>query len=222
MNCDRVFDLLTSPTAPADEDGSVIESHLGQCQECRELADGIGPATILLRHDAAEDEAAEDLVPFGPAAEGDRKATAARKQDGANVGGVRRSSPSPLVGNKWIACLAAALFVGVLLGVTFERIKDATRNSVGLGLSFPIEDGGATPASPIAQEKAVRFAKGMRTSLQLPSACRVLDTQGHAPTCTFICCTTCHAAGSGQKVRAPVSRLARACQSCHTNNKDEG
>ncbi len=229
MNCDQVFDILTRgpfPTGNASCDVPV-EAHLGECPECRRLAEALRPAVELFQ-EAVDPEESRDLPGYWCAVATDRQSPA--------LSYTRETEPSPTVPLSAASAagqahwsvhhgwrMAAMLALGVTAGALFssgalERV-DWSPQGVKAALV----------ASPAADEHQPRLTKSQRMELAvLPAACyRYLPDP--APRYTMRqdqllngaklghlnCCSGCHNAASDTVPSAATQRVAQSCQMCH-------
>jgi hypothetical protein len=203
LNCDEVFETLTSGCRAARED-EALQEHLECCAECRQLADATGPASDLF----AEVLRVKELDRCGAVSVANRVLSRLEtEQSEALVESHRRSFLS-LSGHAWSQLGAAAailLALGGLFWATNPGVQ-AQRQELAALPAFTSPLGRA--AHP-TQHGLLHLA-----SLQLPEACR-LPAAASREAAAFQCCTRCHHGGDLLPAVRLVAFSQQSCVACH-------
>jgi hypothetical protein len=229
IHCDEVFDILTRGPFPtgAPSDG-IVESHLNQCDACRQLAEALRPAIELLQEAIAPEESGDLPRYSGPrySGPGTEPGSPWSQADAPGVKtkpkrAVRRAhrAAAALEPAAWpwrsAAKFVAAACVGLVLagllrqviasGGAMHRGEAQTVAAAGWRLE---EDGrqwaaehhlAAACLKPVAERTVTaRAAAGESQGLQLA------------------CCLGCHAAATELRVsRAHIGAFVQTCRACH-------
>lgn len=231
--CDEVFDILTRGPFPtgAPSDG-IVESHLTQCDACRQLAEALRPAVELFQEAVTPEESrtlpaywgesTSNLTPWlsiekiAPSQVAQRTRRAARP--GART---RRLPPFSSFSLRPAARLAAALLLGMALAGLLRQLGSAG-DDFQLATAAPSETDGKTRWL-LAERGAQWFERN-----QLSEQC-IADASGPrlvaAPggnrsavgSIELACCSSCHvASGSVRRMTSrATSTLVTACRACH-------
>ena len=203
MNCDRVFEILTSGPFPRDDESdSQVETHLAICHNCRQLAEALRPAIRMIHESIVEER---DSLPSyaGPMTpRGNRIMEQIRAAD-TNSRPWRRkegqTTSSPRLAS-WNLALAPVGMIALIL--------------VAYGAKDHVP---ATPAD--------------LSGLGLPNACHDVPNStteandGSRPNSasTYYCCTHCHSAKHSEIPQfATISKLIQACGACHESAPNDG
>lgn len=220
MKCDQVFSILTRGPFPTGvtADDFQVDQHLHVCQECRELAEALRPATALfhesLTHEAQRATAGAELPSYlGSLPE---LATASRTELRGQSTSTRTGWFSYLPANqaapedpdsRW-APTAIVLAIAVFLMVGIQL----TRRSADPPYQQPSPSISATVYQPDVEEREL-LAK------LLPVAC--LPTHESAVALPdHQCCTRCHHSDSekvhrGASLANQIATLSAMCYVCH-------
>lgn len=222
MNCDDVFDRITSGGADAESDPAV-EAHLARCARCRSLVEALEPALELFREAEIEEGAAAGEA-FAPSPDGVAGRGAARR---GFRGEPLSSKGSEGISHGTLLRMAAAVVLGVALGGALPgwgRLDAGRETAPVIGARsdvLPDGDGnlGRSQAAGLADAGALGIA----------AACleRALPGFGAdpvpaaAPTqvamADLACCSNCHSSlvGHIEHGAAALSKVAQSCAMCH-------
>ncbi len=203
LNCDEVFETLTSGYDAVRED-EALQEHLEYCAECRRWAEATGPASDLF----AEVLRANELDRCG--AESVANCVLARletEQDQALVESHSRSFLS-LSGHAWSQLGAAAAILLALGGLFWAASpsEQALRQELAALPAFTSPLG--QPTHP-TEHGLLHLA-----SLQLPEAC-LSSTVAFQEAAMFHCCTRCHHGGDMLPAVRLVAFTQQSCVACH-------
>lgn len=223
MNCDDVFDRITSGEFAPAQDASV-ESHLARCPRCRSLVEALQPALELFRE--AEVEEGSGYDGYSSSGDDDRPA---RRPVRRGVRGMPPTEAGDGLSQAALVRMAAAVILGVALGgavTVWGRIDSAPQvaspsiGARGNELHDPGDRGGF-----IAKVRNVApLDVGL---LGMVVACRG-EALPAAPDRTplpsmlvaaanLTCCSDCHSSlVDGIDVAdAALAKLAQSCAQCH-------
>jgi len=202
LDCDAVFDALTSGCATAREDEALRE-HLDCCAECRQLAEAMEPAVDVFanesraaeRHSASAVSLANKVLAHVDA---ERSSVLAESH---------RRCLLYLNAHAWSQLGAAAavlLALGGLFWATSPR-EDAAQLAVLPAFTSPL----ARPTEP-TEHGLLHLA-----SLQLPSICLTPTAVSKDAAAVIQCCTRCHRSGEMVPVVRLVAFSQQSCVACH-------
>lgn len=201
MNCDRAFDLITSPSERND---SELQHHLQGCPRCRDLVEMFAPALHLL-------EEAGPGVAFGPDGEmlywsSDRLDDQAPEQPQTRRGSSRYDCPE-----YWQAVEAQQRRRGYQEGLKVAGFLSLIALfSVGLAII------GRDNATPLAQVAAIATETCLRR-----------DTDGKDSAPALAACIACHLDETENSkltddANIRVRALVQRCVTCHLELKRPG
>ena len=203
LNCDEVFEALTSGGDAANEDEALHE-HLECCAECRQLAEVTEPASGLF----AEALRANEMDRCGAESVANRVlARLEAEQSEALVESHRRSFLS-LSGHAW-SQLGAAAAVLLALGGLFWAASPGEQTLRQELAALPAFTSPLGQATPPTEHGLLHLA-----SLQLPEACRFPAAASRDAT-KFQCCTRCHHEGETLPAVRLVAFSQQSCVACH-------
>ncbi len=229
MNCDQVFDILTRgpfPTGTACDSG--VESHLAECDSCRQLAEALRPALELFQ-EAVDPDESRDLPGYWCALVADRKQPVVSYAQELELPRVApRAWEQPALKERLSALNAWRMAAMLALGVTVGSLVSTRLNL----------DGGAVPprdpaaaAAAAADESPDPHAAARSEWAVLPAACfgnrpasgprytlrqdRLLAT---ADLSGMNCCSQCHNSNSDKVPSAATANVSQHCQVCHTDS----
>jgi hypothetical protein len=226
IHCDEVFDILTRGPFPtgAPSDG-IVESHLGQCDACRQLAEALRPAIELLQEAIAPEESG-DLPRYGGAAAEARlpwsevdSPTLKTKQKRAVRRANRAMTPAsdPVV-RPWraVARFVAAACIGLMLAGMLRQII-ASGAAVHRGGPLPVAVAAHWRLDEDGRQWAVE--NHLRAGCLAPVAGRTVMAavaKGDSNALQLACCLGCHAAvGERLMPAARIGAFVQTCQACH-------
>ncbi|MGI8980105.1 MAG: hypothetical protein ACR2FY_12850 [Pirellulaceae bacterium] len=204
LNCDEVFEALTSGCDAAQKDEALCE-HLECCAECRQLAEAAGPAVDLfgdaLRSDERDHGSAAELA----------STVFARleSQQHAALANCHRRSFLSLSAHAWSQLGAAAAILLAVGGLFWAASPGELAGKADLV---------ALPAftSPLARgTEPTEHGLLHLASLQLPEACLVPVRASHDGAAKVACCTRCHQTGDLLPTVRLVAFSQQSCLACH-------
>jgi hypothetical protein len=231
--CDEVFDILTRGPFPtgAPSDG-IVESHLTQCDGCRQLAEALRPAVELFQEAVTPEESrtlpaywgesSSNLTPWlsiekiAPSQVAQRTRRAVRQ--GART---RRLSSLSSISLRPAARLAAALLLGMALAGLLRQLGSAG-DDFQLATVAPGEAEGKTRWL-LAERGAHWFERNKLSEHCIAEASgpRLVAAPGGNRSAVgsieLACCSSCHvASGSVRRMTSrSTSTLVTACRACH-------
>jgi hypothetical protein len=231
MNCDQVFDILTRGPFPTGTDcDEPVEAHLGQCADCRRLAEALRPALELFQ-EAVDPEESRDLPGYWSALASERAAVVYASQVESRPAVPRSAGRGVLsrAGSRWTALAAWPMAAMLALGVTLGMLASKRGTLDGWRLPPLDVDRFAAPTSPRGSEPGPNAARRLSLAA-LPAACLTEDARGKrasgAPSTDDVelaglqCCAECHSPAAAAPVpTAATVRVAASCQLCHSERK---
>jgi len=199
MNCDRAFDLITSPSEQHD---SELQHHLQGCPRCRDLVEMFAPALHLL-------EEAGPGVAFGP--DGEMLYWSSDSLEGNTDAQTRRGASRYDSPEYWQAVEAQQRRRGYQEGLKVAAILSLIAMfSVGLAII------GRDNSTPLAQVAAITTENCLRR-----------DTDGKATAPALAACIACHLDESENSkltddANIRVRALVQRCVTCHLELKRPG
>ncbi|MBI2478908.1 MAG: hypothetical protein HYV60_09820 [Planctomycetia bacterium] len=194
FTCDDVFDILTRQPFPSGgAEDEFVESHLGVCHECRQLAEAFRPAVGLF-HESMSAEIDDEL----PTYRGRLKPII------DSLPRPRRATVTPARNAFTMTALVIAASV-VLVGSTICATLAVNQQSSEINTV-------AADLQPIQNRDFMLLA-----ALEIPAACRPMTkTTNLAAADDIACCTNCHKAGSRiVSTEKAVLKSSAACVACH-------
>jgi len=201
LNCDDVFEALTSGSDAANEDEALHE-HLECCAECRKLAEATEPASGLfaevLRGDELDGNAGRSIA----------DTVLARLENQRNVvlAESHKRSFLSLTAHAW-SQLGAAAAVLLALGGLFWAASPGEQTQRPELAMLPAFTSTLARATPPTEHGLLHLA-----SLQLPETC-LTSSPGSAS--RFNCCTRCHHGGDQLPAVRLVAFSQQSCVACH-------
>lgn len=220
IHCDEVFDILTRGPFPtgAPSDG-IVESHLNQCDACRQLAEALRPA-IELMQEAIGPEESSNLPRYGGAAADAWSETSALKTKSVVATHRVRTiiRPSTPVGLPWrsAARFAAAACVGLVVAALLRQVV----------MQGAMARRGEQAVAAVAHWRLASDARQWVDDISLGDLCRqpvsgltlaaARPGQAAENALNLACCLGCHAAkGNPLLPTERVGAFVQACQACH-------
>jgi hypothetical protein len=232
MNCDQVFDILTRGPFPTGTDcDEPVEAHLGQCAECRRLAEALRPALELFQ-EAVDPEESRDLPGYWSALASERAAVVYASEVESQPAATRSAVRSVLarVRGRWSPLAAWQMAAMLALGVTLGMLAANSGRLDGWRLPGFRQDAFMGPTLRRAGEVGDQAAR--RLGLALPVACLADDRRtgmeergaagasDEADLASLQCCAQCHRPVAAAPVpTAATVRVAASCQLCHNDRK---
>jgi hypothetical protein len=216
MNCDQVFEVLTSGPFPAGHPSdSTVELHLQSCHDCRQLAEALRPAVEMLH----ESLAGTDNHAL-PSYEGTLRAadvglpqsvmTMIEEEAACSLAVPVATTTERRIGrNGWP--IAVAIVMVVFMGVLAVRQQFPGQSATDYELA-------GTPSSDHQPDDS---GKQYLLAMRLPTICFHIDESRTdnsqvAPRQMHLCCTQCH--NAARPDRSPLTNVAfleRSCKACH-------
>ena len=216
MNCDQVFEVLTSGPFPAGHPSdSTVELHLQSCHDCRQLAEALRPAVEIFH----ESLAGTDNHAL-PSYEGTLRAadvglpqlvmTMIEEEAACSLAVPVATTTERRIGrNGWP--IAAAIVMVVFMGVLAVRQQFSGQSATDYELA-------GTPSSDHQPDDS---GKQYLLAMRLPTVCFHIDESRTdnsqvAPRHMHLCCTQCH--NAARPDRSPLTNVAfleRSCKACH-------
>ena len=201
LDCDAVFEALTSGCEAGREDGA-LDEHLEGCPQCRQLANAIAPATDFLVVELCADERNEcsaHHLANKVFARLDAERTVILAES-------HRRSFLYLNAHAWSQLGAAAAILLALGGLFWAT---SPRESAGQLAALPTFAAPLARGSEPSEHGLLHFA-----SLQLPGSCLTSVTSQDSAA-QFQCCTRCHHSGDMLPVLRLVAFSQQSCLACH-------
>ena len=198
LNCDDVFEALTRGPLLVGEENEALEQHLGECGECRALAEEFAPGASLLNVElaATEDEDSRSLAErVFSRFEAQRALAPARHFLAINS-------------QTWTQ-LAAAAAVLIALGTLIWAVAPGDSR---LPQEQAILSAFASPLAPGGQPDEHGLLH--LASLNLPRLCLTAVPASDAKE-AMQCCTRCHHAGDSVPAVRIVAFSQQSCLACH-------
>lgn len=236
--CDEVFDILTRGPFPtgAPSDG-IVESHLTQCDACRQLAEALRPAVELFQEAVTPEESrtlpaywgesTSNLTPWlsiekHHSEKSAPSQVAQRTRRAVRYGARTRRLPSlSSISLRPAARLAAALLLGMALAGLLRQLGSAG-DDFQLATVAPGELEGQARWL-LAERGAQWFERNKLSGQCIAEAAgpRLVAAPGGNRSAVgsieLACCSSCHvASGSVRRMTSrATSTLVTACRACH-------
>ena len=231
--CDEVFDILTRGPFPtgAPSDG-IVESHLAQCDGCRQLAEALRPAVELFQEAVTPEESrtlpaywgesTSNLTPWLSIEKIAPSQVAQRTRRAVRHGIRKRRLPSlSSFSLRPAARLAAALLLGMALAGLLRQLGSAG-DDFQLATASPDDVAGKTRWL-LAERGAHWFERNNLSEQCIAEASgpRLVAAPGGNRSAVgsieLACCSSCHvASGSVRRMTSrATSTLVTACRACH-------
>ncbi len=201
LNCDEVFEALTSRCDAAQEDDALGE-HLECCAQCRQLAEMTRPAVDLF-DDARR---SGELDHYSAAALASKVFSRLESEQRSAVADSHKRSFLSLGAHAWSQLGAAAAILLALGGLFWATNPPELGGGPDL-IALPVFTSPRTRATQPTEHGLLHLA-----SLQLPEAC-LATTSGSVS--KIDCCTRCHLAGDPLPRARLVAFSQQVCLACH-------
>ena len=223
MNCDDVFDRITSGEF-APEREAAVEAHLIHCPRCRSLVEALQPALELFREAEVEEGSAYDG--YATSGEDDRRARLPARR---GVRGMPLGEAGDGLSQAALVRMAAAVILGVALGgaVTVWGRIDAAPQSAAPSIGArgnELRDPGDRRGFVAKVRNVGPLDVGL---LGMVVACRgesLAASPDRTPLPSMLvaaanltCCSDCHSSlvYGMHMADAALAKLAQSCAQCH-------
>ena len=202
LDCDAVFDALTSDCDAAHEDEALRE-HLKCCPECSELAEAMGPAVGVFGNESR----ASERSPANAVSLANKVLARMDAERSSVLAESHRRCFLYLNAHAWSQLGAAAavlLALGGLFWATSPR-EESVQLAAIPAFASPL----ARPTEP-TEHGLLHLA-----SLQLPSICLTPTAVSKDAAAVIQCCTHCHRSGDMLPAVHLVAFSQQSCVACH-------
>jgi hypothetical protein len=220
-----IRELASDDGTPCDEP---LEAHLGECGECRRLAEALRPALELFQEAVAPEES-RDLPGYWCAAASDGpRASVSYAPEVEPLQPRRRSAPPGAASRRTVGRTAWRMAAMLALGVTLGSMAGARWLLDSSAWSGHGSNTSVAPLAPRVEEPRWTITERMELGM-LPAACFRSEPAGLSETSerhqlatigleTLGCCSGCHHAASDAAPRTATAKVVQSCQLCHAGH----